>query len=170
MNKGVALGVIVIVILAVVGVYALYTGVGGQSAQYSTVPATTAQAAPYSSSQPTIYITYNSMVGNYLADGAGYTLYIYARDTPYSNSSQCTGACSSLWPPFYANGIILSQSASQLNSSDFGTISRPDGLMQTTYLGHPLYTYSGDKSPGEVNGQGLLGVWFAATHPTLTTS
>jgi hypothetical protein len=28
--------------------------------------------------------------------------------------------------------------------------------------GHPLYRYSGDTKPGDVNGQGIGGVWSAA--------
>jgi secreted repeat protein with Y-X4-D motif len=32
-----------------------------------------------------------------------------------------------------------------------------------TYDGHPLYLYSGDNEAGQANGQGIGGVWFAAT-------
>jgi hypothetical protein len=35
--------------------------------------------------------------------------------------------------------------------------------MQLTYDGWPLYRYSGDAKPGEANGQGVGGVWFAMT-------
>jgi len=33
---------------------------------------------------------------------------------------------------------------------------------QVTYNGHPLYTYSGDTAPGQVNGDGFGGIWFVA--------
>ena len=42
-------------------------------------------------------------------------------------------------------------------------IMRPDGGRQVTYDGRPLYLYSGDQSPGQANGQGIQGVWFAMT-------
>jgi secreted repeat protein with Y-X4-D motif len=45
-----------------------------------------------------------------------------------------------------------------------GTTKRKDGSIQVTYAGHPLYTYSGDSSPGEANGNGLTffgGKWSA---------
>jgi predicted lipoprotein with Yx(FWY)xxD motif len=41
-----------------------------------------------------------------------------------------------------------------------GTITRDDGTMQATYNGWPLYYYSGDAAPGDINGQGMEGLWF----------
>ena len=40
---------------------------------------------------------------------------------------------------------------------------RSDGTQQATYNGHPLYTFVGDKQPGDTNGEGLNafgGGWF----------
>jgi predicted lipoprotein with Yx(FWY)xxD motif len=34
---------------------------------------------------------------------------------------------------------------------------------QVVYNDHPLYTFSGDKAPGQTNGQGIGGKWFVAT-------
>jgi len=48
----------------------------------------------------------------------------------------------------------------------FSTITRSDGSTQATYDGHPLYTYVGDKSPGQAKGNGLNasgGVWHEVT-------
>jgi predicted lipoprotein with Yx(FWY)xxD motif len=45
-----------------------------------------------------------------------------------------------------------------------GTTPRSDGRPEVTYNGHPLYTYTGDSKPGDVNGQGLTAfgaAWFA---------
>ena len=44
-----------------------------------------------------------------------------------------------------------------------GTIRRPDGSMQLTYGGHPLYTYNLDVTPGMVTGQAIDqdgGLWY----------
>jgi predicted lipoprotein with Yx(FWY)xxD motif len=51
-----------------------------------------------------------------------------------------------------------------------GTIRRPEGTLQVTYRGLPLYTFASDKKPGQVKGEGLkdVGVWHAALVPTRT--
>ena len=44
-----------------------------------------------------------------------------------------------------------------------GTIRRPDGSLQATYDGHPLYTYIGDSSRGQNTGNKLDlngGYWY----------
>ena len=33
---------------------------------------------------------------------------------------------------------------------------------QVKYNGHPLYTFSGDTAQGQINGEGLFGMWFVA--------
>ena len=45
-----------------------------------------------------------------------------------------------------------------------GTTKRKDGSMQVTYNGHPLYTFVGDKKPGEGNGNDTTAFgaqWYA---------
>jgi predicted lipoprotein with Yx(FWY)xxD motif len=47
-----------------------------------------------------------------------------------------------------------------------GVITRPDGTMQATYDGHPLYTYVADNAPGQNKGNGLNlsgGLWYEMT-------
>ena len=93
-------------------------------------------------------------VGPVLADGKGFTLYWYAKDTMMT--SACTGSCAVAWPPLAgqpqaAMGVHL--------VGKFGTIKRANGMLQATYKGHPLYTYAGDSAPGQTKGNGLDGVW-----------
>jgi len=40
-----------------------------------------------------------------------------------------------------------------------GMITRPGGVRQVTLNGYPLYTYSGDKAPGQATGNGIEGAW-----------
>jgi predicted lipoprotein with Yx(FWY)xxD motif len=49
---------------------------------------------------------------------------------------------------------------SGLSASNFSTITI-DGIKQLTYDGHPLYRYSGDSKSGDINGEGIGGVWYA---------
>ena len=47
-----------------------------------------------------------------------------------------------------------------------GTSPRSDGKAQVTYNGHPLYTFAGDKNPGDTSGQGVNafgGLWYAVS-------
>ena len=44
-----------------------------------------------------------------------------------------------------------------------GTKTRPDGSVQATYDGVPLYRFAADKAPGDTSGQGVGGIWFAVS-------
>ena len=95
-------------------------------------------------------------------DGAdqrrGFTLYSFAPDTP--TTSHCNGTCAQNWPPVQgpatASGV----------TGTFGTIKRSNGSVQTTFDGHPLYTFVGDTAPGQNHGNGLNaagGLWHEIT-------
>jgi predicted lipoprotein with Yx(FWY)xxD motif len=93
-----------------------------------------------------------------LTNAKGFTLYSFAPDTP--TKSNCNGACAKFWPP--VKGAL---SASGVKGT-FGTIKRSDGSIQASFDGHPLYTYVGDKAPGQAKGNGLNlsgGVWHEVT-------
>ena len=94
-----------------------------------------------------------------LVDSQGMTLYWFAIDTP--SKSNCSGSCATYWPP--VTGPLTAGSGV---TGTLGTITRSDGTMQATYMGHPLYTYIGDKSPGQAKGNGLNlsgGLWYEMT-------
>jgi predicted lipoprotein with Yx(FWY)xxD motif len=44
----------------------------------------------------------------------------------------------------------------------FATFARPDGTMQVSYNGKPLYYFAKDTKAGDTNGQGVGGKWFIA--------
>ena len=117
----------------------------------------------------TVGISNNSGIGSYLVDAKGITLYWTTRDSV--GQSNITGTTLANWPLFYSAGVTVRGS---LSASDFATITRADGSTQTTYKGWPLYYYIGDKVAGDTTGQGLAGVWFAASPtvsgPTATTT
>jgi predicted lipoprotein with Yx(FWY)xxD motif len=94
-------------------------------------------------------------LGDYLVDAKGMTLYYFTNDTV--GKSNASDAIIANWPIFYAAGIAV---PSNLNASDFGTITRDDGKMQTTYKGWPLYYYIKDQAAGDTVGQGVNNVWF----------
>ena len=93
-----------------------------------------------------------------LTNAQGMTLYYRTSD---SGSSVCSGGCASAWPPMLATGSATPTSATSLPGQL--SVSTNANGKQVEYNGHPLYTYSGDSAPGQTNGQGLSGVWFAVT-------
>ena len=104
-----------------------------------------------------IKLAYNEKYGFYLVDSKGRTLYFFAKD--YNGTSSCYGACAKKWPIFYVENPRI---APGLDPRDFGVITRKDGSKQLTYKGWPLYYFAGDKKPGDINGDGVKGVWFVA--------
>jgi predicted lipoprotein with Yx(FWY)xxD motif len=87
--------------------------------------------------------------------------------TLYTLSSEkskivCVDACLSAWPPLTVPAGVRPKGPVPL-----GTEERPDGRMQVTYKGFPLYTFSGDKKRGDANGEGIKGngTWHAALAP-----
>ena len=111
-----------------------------------------------------IQVLKKDKVGNYLADGKGMTLYYYTKDEP--GVSRCTASCLQNWPAFYGDVNHL-KVPTGFNKADFGTLKRDDiGKQQITYKGYPLYYYVPDQQKGDVNGQGVDGVWYIVNAET----
>jgi predicted lipoprotein with Yx(FWY)xxD motif len=98
-----------------------------------------------------------------LATATGHTLYVYKPDTPSTTApvGACTGGCLGAWPIYYGNPVSV---PSGVSASDIRSFSNA-GTMQSTYMGWPLYTYTGDSAAGTANGNGTGGVWFAVKIP-----
>jgi predicted lipoprotein with Yx(FWY)xxD motif len=111
-----------------------------------------------SKSATTVDVASNAALGSFLTTATGQTLYYF---TPEHDSQiACTGQCATIWHPFLAPSGLLTTKASLPGT--LTTIPR-DGSRQVTYSDWPLYTFSGDKSAGDTNGQGILGKWFVAS-------
>jgi predicted lipoprotein with Yx(FWY)xxD motif len=124
-------------------------------------PVLTAAPVPSAPLPDTVKISASSF-GNILVNAQGRTLYFYANDVLGSGVSTCTDYCAATWPAFAAGAIQVSP---PLNAADFGSMTRVDGSKQTTYKGRPLYTYSNDLKPGDVNGSGIDKLWNLANIP-----
>jgi predicted lipoprotein with Yx(FWY)xxD motif len=98
-----------------------------------------------------------SGVGSVLVNAEGFTLYYLTTDA--QSQVTCTGGCAQTWPP----DLVTNTPDAAGLSGELGTIANPSGGTQLTYDGWPLYTYAGDSAPGQANGQGVGGVWFAMT-------
>jgi len=152
---------------AILGIGAL-AGCGGGGSSSSSTTATEAgktdsslpkpKPPPPNAEEGTVFVSLGSAVGlgEVLVNSEGRTLYAFSGE-------ECEGACAKAWPP------LLDESGEQQPSNGtaaarLGTVERPDGTTQVTYAGQPLYSFGGDKAPGEANGDGesaFGGTWTA---------
>jgi predicted lipoprotein with Yx(FWY)xxD motif len=93
-----------------------------------------------------------------LTNTKGLTLYTLSGEK--NGKFICTGECLKAWPP-----LLVAAGTTPKGPVKLGTIKRPEGKIQVTYKGAPVYTFSGDSKKGEANGEGLkdVGVWHAVT-------
>jgi predicted lipoprotein with Yx(FWY)xxD motif len=110
-------------------------------------------------------------VGSVLVDRSGRAL--YTADQESDGTIRCRGGCAAVWLPLEASGT---PTGSDDVSGELGTVERPDGAMQVTYDGKPLYRFAEDTEPGVVTGDGLSDdfggttfTWHAVTEDGAST-
>jgi predicted lipoprotein with Yx(FWY)xxD motif len=95
-----------------------------------------------------------------LTTTSGHTLYSLSAER--HGKFICTEAsgCTAIWHPLTIAAGVTPQGPVKL-----GTIRRPEGTVQVTYRGLPLYTFTADKKRGQVKGDGLkdVGTWHPAS-------
>ncbi len=103
-----------------------------------------------------------SSVGDvFVTNADGLTLYTFENDRndddgDGSGDSDCNGGCLDNWPPLLAD-------AASVEDGLFTIITRDDGTsLQWAFKGLPLYRFAGDSAGGDVNGEGVGGVWYVA--------
>ena len=133
------------------------TGSGEAGSAYGNQATATTPATPASSPVQTVVLkAETTRAGMVLANGSGLTLYYFSVDKPGSGKSLCTGGCATAWPPLAAP---VKAPAGVHLPGPLGMITRPGGVRQVTLNGFPVYTFVGDKAPGQVTGDGKEGVW-----------
>jgi len=102
-------------------------------------------------------------LGKIITDGKGFTLYMYAPD--HRAAPRCTGFCAQQWPPLLLPSRISKPTAGPgVVTSLLGAVRRPDGRLQATYNGWPLYLWVADTAPGQATGQADdMGLWYAVS-------
>lgn len=147
-----------IVTLAVLSIVTLAgcSGTSSTTGGYG-APATSSAPAPASGND---LATGTSSLGTIVVDGHGMTVYFYTKDVKGSGSSNCTGGCLALWP-----AVKAASSTPKVDgvTGTVGTIKRDDGTLQLTIDGMPVYTYTQDSAAGDVNGEGVQGIWYAVS-------
>ena len=97
-----------------------------------------------------------SSLGPILTDQNGRTLYAFTADK--GGTSSCTGDCIATWPALVSRQALAAGSGA--DKALLSQTTRTEGATQGTYGDWPLYYYVGDQGPGDVDGQGVDGVWF----------
>jgi predicted lipoprotein with Yx(FWY)xxD motif len=95
----------------------------------------------------------DTKMGKILANAKGMTLYTFDKDA--MGKSNCDEACLKKWPAFHA-------AAKAKAEGEWTLVKAADGKEMWAYEGKPLYTFAGDKKPGDMTGDGVGGVWHVA--------
>jgi predicted lipoprotein with Yx(FWY)xxD motif len=87
-------------------------------------------------------------------------LTLYSLSVEQRGRFVCTGSCLSLWTP-----LVVPKGTTPTGALHLATVRRPDGRTQVSYRGRPVYTFTQDRKPGDVKGNGFkdVGVWRPAS-------
>ena len=110
---------------------------------------------------PGLSVRKDPKLGDIVVDKNGMTVYRFLKDKAWPKSvSHCTGACLEKWP---AVAPVAAADTKGVKKKGLMGFTRPDGVKQMTVNCWPVYTFSGDKSAGDTNGQGVGGTWYAVS-------
>jgi predicted lipoprotein with Yx(FWY)xxD motif len=145
----------------------LLAACGSSSKSSSNAPSATSTAVSQATSSQNaagssvvVKTASNSVVGGTtLVNAQGMTLYHLSGEQ--NGKFICTSStCVGVWHP-----LTLAPGSTPTGVSALATVKRPDGTVQVTYKGTPLYTFAQDAAPGQAKGQGIkdVGTWSAVT-------
>jgi predicted lipoprotein with Yx(FWY)xxD motif len=103
-------------------------------------------------------------LGEVVVDKNGMTVYRFEKDVQWPMKSNCVGECLEKWPvvePVDAADTKGIDTGIRGNGRGYVINKRADGLKQQSIDCWPMYTFAGDKKPGDTNGQGVGGTWYA---------
>lgn len=106
-----------------------------------------------------LMVSNNADLGKIMVNSEGMTVYRFDKDTPWPMKTACVdAACLNTWKPVKA---VDTTKVAGVDASKVTSFTRPDGTKQAAFDCWLLYTFAGDKKPGDTNGQGVKGTWFA---------
>ncbi|MFF4581158.1 SCO0930 family lipoprotein [Streptomyces sp. NPDC001389] len=126
---------------------------GGKAAKAAAPAASPAGAGQAAGA---LTVAKDAKLGEHVVDGNGMTVYRFKPDTAWPMVSKCTGDCLAKWPV-----VPPAERGEGIVEKNYLVLDRPDGKKQQTVGCWPVYTFTGDKKPGDTNGQGAGGTWYA---------
>jgi predicted lipoprotein with Yx(FWY)xxD motif len=119
-----------------------------------------------------VQLQHRPHAGTVVVDASGKTLYLSEQEV--GGVVRCTGICLETWAPLTVDSTSTPRGDSGV-LAEVGTVRRPDGRLQITYAGRPLYTYAHDGAAGDAKGDGVYDVfgghhfrWHVAGYPPTT--
>jgi predicted lipoprotein with Yx(FWY)xxD motif len=115
-------------------------------------------------SAATVSVVNHPALGDILVGPKGMTLYILSKES--ANAIACVEDCALNWLPLIVTRtdvVVAGLEAS--NRAQVNTATRSSegkSQLQVSYKGQPLYSWSRDKVPGDVTGDGIGGIWSVA--------
>ncbi|MEU2286264.1 SCO0930 family lipoprotein [Streptomyces sp. NPDC013178] len=111
------------------------------------------------SALPGLSVRKDPKLGDIVVDKNGMTVYRFLKDKAWPKPvSNCNGACVEKWPVV---APVATNDTEGVQKKGLMSFTRGDGVKQMTVNCSPIYTFSGDKAPGDINGQGVGGQWYA---------
>ncbi|MER8032491.1 SCO0930 family lipoprotein [Streptomyces bauhiniae] len=112
-------------------------------------------------SLPGLSVRKDPKLGDIVVDKNGRTVYRFLKDKAWPKSvSNCLGACLEKWP---AVAPVSEDDTQGVKKKGLMPFTRSDGAKQMSVNCWPIYTFTGDKAPGDTNGQGVGGTWYAVS-------
>ena len=134
--------------------------VGATTLLIAAAQASTTSRSRLGASRGTLVALRKTSLGSVLVDARGRTLYLFEKDR--NGVSACDTACLKYWPALTTRG--MPRAGSGVHRSQLRITPPRHGRSQVIYAGHPLYTFVGDKRPGQTTGEDLTnfgGGWYA---------
>jgi predicted lipoprotein with Yx(FWY)xxD motif len=101
-------------------------------------------------------------LGPTAVDAEGHTLYMSVLDSTDPPKSVCLSRqCVGAWTPVALADGQRPLAGAGVDQAELGALVRPDKITQATLGGWPLYRFVQDQKPGDVQGEGLKGIWHA---------
>jgi predicted lipoprotein with Yx(FWY)xxD motif len=162
---------------AVIAVAAL-AACGSNSNTSSSTTKSTAASGSNGTAKAIVVAGDNATLGKIVVDNKGRT--VYTLTDAAGKAVPCQGSCLQAWPPVL---VVSGATAAGNGVKQVSTVSVSDGR-QVTINQLPVYTFSGDRTAGEANGDGISsfgGTWHVVkvsggaagagtTNPTSSTT
>lgn len=130
---------------------------GADTSSTTKSPATSSTTAP--GAEATLQLVDTSL-GKVIAGADGKVLYLYKPDGTAEQSTVPAGILG-VWPPVVVKAAPTVGAG--LDQSKVSAAAQPNGMKWIRYNGHLLYGFTSDAAPGDTNGNGIGGIWFAVT-------